>query len=209
MAPCLVVGDDVAAEGTIAVDRCRQLSRRLQRERLADLRVAGDLEAGQVERAERDLAGPAVGPAEAHLPSLVTGKLDDEEQATGAGVADAAPLGAGRDLAAGGVGENLGHAHDAASISAHALTLGSCLAISCSHVASLEDGEASRLTFESFKITIAPTVRLRTLPHLWNRKIPRAATLAVTGPTHGETACRRRDQSTAGRRSSMRSRVAR
>ena len=53
-------------------------------------------------------------------------------------------------------------------------------------VASLEDGEASRLTFESFKITIAPTVRLRTLPHLWNRKIPRAATLAVTAPRTGK-----------------------
>src|ERR1700722_415945 len=74
-----MVGDDVVAESAIAVHRRRPLARRLERQRLPDLRISHQLAARSVERPQGNLAGPAVRSAKPHLPGLVTAWLDDEE----------------------------------------------------------------------------------------------------------------------------------
>ena len=101
-----MVGDDVVAERAIAVHRRRQLARRLERQRLPDLRISRQLAARSVERPQGNLARPAIRSAKPHLPRLVTAWLDDEEEAARCGVADPAALRAGHELAARGVGED-------------------------------------------------------------------------------------------------------
>jgi hypothetical protein len=70
-----MVGDDVVAEGAIAVNRRRQLARGLERQRLPDLRISRQLAARSVERPQGHLARPAIRSAKPHLPRLVTAWL--------------------------------------------------------------------------------------------------------------------------------------
>jgi hypothetical protein len=95
------------AERAIAVHPRRQLARRLERQRLPDLRISRQLAARSVERPQGNLARPAIRSAKPHLPCLVTAWLDDEEEAARSGIADPPALRAGHELAARGVGEDL------------------------------------------------------------------------------------------------------
>src|SRR6516164_6383307 len=102
-----MVGNDVEAERAIAVHPRRQLARRLERQRLPDLRISRQLAARSVERPQGNFARPAIRSAKPHLPRLVTAWLDDEEEAARSTVANPAALWAGHELAARGVGEDL------------------------------------------------------------------------------------------------------
>ena len=105
----LVVCHWITAHGAVAVDLRRHLAGSGQRERHADHRIALNLAAGQIERAQDHLAGLAPEATKPHLPALATTRLDDEVEAAGAGVPYRAAL--PRRLVAPdrGVGEHLCH----------------------------------------------------------------------------------------------------
>jgi len=104
MLTCLVVSNRIVPQRALTMDLSRKLTRRGERQRLADLWLAGKLAPGRVERAQGELCWPPVGAAKSHAPALMAGGLDDQEQAASAGIADAPALRPGRVSAARGIG---------------------------------------------------------------------------------------------------------
>src|SRR5262249_44414754 len=109
----LVLGDDVDAQGALAVDDGSGRARRAEGQRLTDDRIARDLLAAEVDRSEPELgllALLAAQLAEAQRPGLGAGWLDDQVEAFRPGVGYLAAVALGGVLAHGGVGEDLaGH----------------------------------------------------------------------------------------------------
>src|SRR5437868_6886067 len=105
----LVVRHWIATHGAVAVDLRCHLAGSSERERHADHRLALNLAAGQIERAQDHLARLAAEATKPHHPALATARLDDEVEASGAGVPYRAALPLRLVMPDGGVGKHLCH----------------------------------------------------------------------------------------------------